>query len=78
MVDISDKEFEKLISVAIDNIPEKYASRLDNVGIFWEDQPTPEQREKLKLHCNQTLLGLYEGIPLQNAEQVTTWFYQTR
>lgn len=64
MIDISDQEFEKLISKAIDNIPEKYASRLDNVGIFWEDQPTPEQRDKLKLHCNQTLLGLYEGIPL--------------
>lgn len=64
MIDISDQEFEKLISHAIDNIPEKYASRLDNVGIFWENEPTPGQREKLKLHCNQTLLGLYEGIPL--------------
>lgn len=64
MVEISDKEFEELLVQAIDKIPEKYASRLDNVGIFWEEQPTEEQRVKLKLHCNQTLLGLYEGIPL--------------
>jgi predicted Zn-dependent protease with MMP-like domain len=64
MIKVSDDKFEELLVQAIDNIPDKYAKRMDNVGIFWENEPTEEQRKNLKLHCNQTLFGLYEGIPL--------------
>lgn len=48
----------------MDGIPDQYAKRMNNVGIVWEDEPTPAQREKLRLRCDQTLYGLYEGIPL--------------
>ena len=48
----------------MDELPEEYISRLDNVAVTYEDEPTPEQRLKLKLRCDQTLFGLYEGIPL--------------
>lgn len=61
---IDDTEFEKLIGQAMDELPEKYMSRLDNVAIVYEDEPTPTQRKQLKLHCHETLFGLYEGIPL--------------
>jgi len=61
---ISDEEFSKLISRAIDEMPERYIKHLDNVAITYEDEPTPEQRVKLKLRGDQTLFGLYEGIPL--------------
>ncbi len=64
MVEVSDDAFQALIAEAMDAIPEAYAKRMDNVGIVWEDEPTPEQRLKLKLRCDQTLFGLYEGIPL--------------
>lgn len=60
----SDEEFEKLVGQALDELPEKYTSRLDNVLITYEDAPSPEQRKKLKLACNQSLFGLYEGVPL--------------
>lgn len=60
----SDDEFDQIISDALDTLPEKYTSRLQNVAIIYEDEPSPEQREKLQLHCNQTLFGLYEGVPL--------------
>jgi predicted Zn-dependent protease with MMP-like domain len=59
----TDEEFEKIIGKALDSLPEKYVSKLDNVAIVYEDEPTPEQRKKLKLRCNQTLFGLYEGVP---------------
>jgi predicted Zn-dependent protease with MMP-like domain len=29
-----------------------------------EDEPTPEQRVRLNLYPNETLFGLYEGVPL--------------
>lgn len=60
---MSDEEFEKLIGEALDTLPEKYVKGLDNVLITFEDEPTPEQREQLKLRCDQTLFGLYQGIP---------------
>ncbi len=64
MFRVNESDFQKILIDSIDNIPEKYARRLDNVGIFWENEPSPEQRQKLKLRHNQTLFGLYEGIPL--------------
>ncbi len=61
---MSQAEFEHLVSEAIDALPKKYMEHLVNVAFVIEDNPTPEQRLKLELHDNQTLYGLYEGIPL--------------
>lgn len=64
MQDIADEQFNDLIAAALDELPQKYTSRLNNVLITFEDEPTKEQRARLNLHCNETLFGLYEGIPL--------------
>jgi len=61
---ISDEEFQVLIGQVMDELPSKYMTRLNNVAITYADQPTDIQREKLRLRGNQTLFGLYEGIPL--------------
>lgn len=61
---LSDEEFEELVNKAFDHIPELYQKNLNNVAVTIADEPTPAQREKLKLRCNETLFGLYEGIPL--------------
>jgi len=63
-VQASDEEFEKFLAEAIDNVPEPYRSRLENIAFILEDDPTPEQRQKQNLGPYQTLLGLYEGLPL--------------
>jgi len=63
-MELPDEAFANIISKAMDELPEEYISRLDNVAVTYEDEPTPEQRLKLKLRCDQTLFGLYEGIPL--------------
>lgn len=60
----TDAEFEELVNKALDTIPKLYQENLNNVAITIADEPTPAQREKLKLRCNETLFGLYEGIPL--------------
>ncbi len=65
MIDISDDHFEALIGQALDELPEKYVSKLlQDVAVTWADDPTPEQRRELKLRHNQSLYGLYEGLPL--------------
>lgn len=64
MLDINDEQFADMIGQAMDELPEQYITGLKNVAVTYEDEPTPAQREKLKLNCHQTLYGLYEGIPL--------------
>lgn len=64
MVDVSDEQFEKLINEAMDELPQEYIRNLKNVAITYDGEPSVEQRQKQKLRPNQTLFGLYEGIPL--------------
>lgn len=64
MLDISDDQFADMIGQAMDELPEQYITGLKNVAVTYEDEPTPEQREELKLNCHQSLYGLYQGIPL--------------
>lgn len=64
MLEIEDHTFEELVNDAINAVPEKYYKRINNVVFIVADEPTEEQRQKLNLACNQTLFGLYEGIPL--------------
>lgn len=62
-MDISDDHFAALLSEVMDELPEKYMNALDNVAVVYADEPTPEQRIKMKLRSHQTLFGLYEGVP---------------
>ncbi|MEO5950430.1 MAG: metallopeptidase family protein [Candidatus Saccharimonadales bacterium] len=61
---MTDQEFDTLITKAMDELPQAYITGLDNVAIVYADEPTPEQKVKMKISHGQLLLGLYEGIPL--------------
>src|SRR5437868_7402792 len=63
-MDFSDEQFEKYLGDAIDKVPPPYRDRVQNVAFILENEPTPEQRLKLNLYPNETLFGLYEGVPL--------------
>jgi predicted Zn-dependent protease with MMP-like domain len=64
VIDISDDQFSAIIGDAMDTLPQKYIERLDNVAITYADEPDIYQRQKVGLKPWQTLLGLYEGVPL--------------
>lgn len=61
---LSDDAFDVLITEAMESLPQEYITGMNNVSIVMQDEPTPAQRSQLQLHCNETLFGLYEGIPL--------------
>src|SRR5258706_5812397 len=63
-MELSEPEFEEYLAAAIDAIPKPYNSHLQNVAFILEDYPTQEQRVRLNLYPNETLFGLYEGVPL--------------
>ena len=56
-------EFDYYIQKAIEELPEEFREKIDNVTIAAEDLPSAEQARKLNLRHGHTLLGLYEGIP---------------
>lgn len=62
--DLSDEQFDALITRAMDELPQEYITGLDNVAIVMQDEPSPEQKQKMKLRDGVILLGLYEGVPL--------------
>lgn len=64
MIDLSDEEFQKLIDEALTELPGEHVKNIQNVAILYEENPTPEQRAESHLAPNQTLLGLYQGVPL--------------
>ena len=65
MIEVSDQQFEELIGQALDELPPEYVKRLlKDAAVTWADEPSPEQITKLKLRHDQSLLGLYEGLPL--------------
>ena len=74
MVNISDEQFQHLIDQALGELPGEHAKNIKNVAILYQEEPTPEQRQQNNLHPNQTLLGLYEGVPLARRQGTTTLF----
>jgi predicted Zn-dependent protease with MMP-like domain len=62
---MSDEEFDDVVTEAIANLPKEFKDALDDVEVFVEDLPSREQLAKVGLRGHYTLLGLYEGTPLE-------------
>ena len=58
------QRFECLVSKAVDSLPGEFRTRLENIDVVVADQPTPRQLAELGKKRGETLLGLYEGVPL--------------
>lgn len=71
MLDVSDEQFSAIIAEVMDELPRGHMDAVKNVAIVYADEPTLEQREKLKLRHDQSLFGLYEGVPLARRQGMT-------
>lgn len=58
------KQFEQLVAKAIESLPEEFRERLENIDVIVADEPTRDQLSYSGSKKNETLLGLYEGVPL--------------
>jgi len=61
---MNSEKFEWLVAKAIENLPEEFRERLENIDVVVADVPTRDQLRVLGGRRGQTLLGLYEGVPL--------------
>lgn len=58
------EEFEKIVEEEFPRaVPAKFHHLIHNVGFLVEDEPSRETRREQGLHPNETLLGLYRGVP---------------
>jgi predicted Zn-dependent protease with MMP-like domain len=57
------RRFEELVEEALASIPMPFAAALEEVAIVIEDEPTPEQLSANELDPEESLYGLYEGVP---------------
>jgi predicted Zn-dependent protease with MMP-like domain len=68
------RAFEKLVTEAVNALPEEFLSRLDNVEIIVEDFPSMEIQKAEGLESPFDLLGYYEGVPLTERDsQGAAW-----
>ena len=60
-----DRErFQQLVARAVESLPEEFRARLENIDVVVEDFPSRNQLAQAGVSRHQTLLGLYEGVPL--------------
>lgn len=64
MSQFSPEEFEQLVVQALDELPEFFKEKLQNVEVVVDDWPTEAERRAVGLKPGQLLFGLYQGIPL--------------
>jgi predicted Zn-dependent protease with MMP-like domain len=58
------EEFKALVQEAIDTIPARFAREVKNVAICIEEEPSDELLDDMEMGPDDTLLGLYQGVPL--------------
>jgi len=64
MYTVEYQTFEDMVHRALAALPKSHRSSINNVAILIEDEPSLAQRYALNLRGDQTLFGLYEGVPL--------------
>jgi predicted Zn-dependent protease with MMP-like domain len=58
------ERFDRLVDRAVAGIPQPFRGALDDIALVIADEPSPEQRRENGLRPDETLYGLYEGVPL--------------
>lgn len=61
--------FEKLVEAALASIPFEFQEQMANLAVLVESEPDEEVLERVGVHEGETLLGLYQGVPLTSYGQ---------
>ena len=59
----SEAEFERIVTDALESLPERFANMIENVAITIEDEPSEEDLGDLDDEETE-LLGIYRGVSL--------------
>lgn len=58
---ITNQRFDQLVRQALESLPAKIKTKINNLAIFIEDWSSQKQLNKIGLRPTATLFGLFEG-----------------
>lgn len=58
---MTKKKFEQVVEAAIEELPEEFRRRLENIAVIVEEEPDPEVLDDLEIPEDEELFGLFEG-----------------
>lgn len=63
--DLTRAEFERVIAEALDSLPDRFASLVENVAVVIEEEPNDEDLESVDDDDDDSeVLGIYRGVAL--------------
>jgi predicted Zn-dependent protease with MMP-like domain len=63
------RRFRAIVAEVLDEIPEPFVGRLENVQVVVEDEPSPAMLRSMGLDARRdTLFGVYEGVPIDERD----------
>jgi predicted Zn-dependent protease with MMP-like domain len=63
-MNLSTEEFDRIVKQAIDRIPEEIRQHLANIIVTVRKRPSRQMLKEMGVPPGETLLGLFEGVPL--------------
>jgi predicted Zn-dependent protease with MMP-like domain len=63
---VSKAEFARYVEEALAELPEPFASHVEQITVEIKDRPTRKQLREVGLADDELLFGLYQGISLPN------------
>jgi predicted Zn-dependent protease with MMP-like domain len=66
-MNVSSEEFDKWIQEALAELPPRFAALANEVSIVVEEEPSVDILKDLELESEDDLLGLYQGVPIDQA-----------
>ena len=64
---VSPEEFDRWIQEALAELPPRFAALAEEVSIVVEEEPSSDVLQDLGLESEDDLLGLYQGVPIDQA-----------
>jgi predicted Zn-dependent protease with MMP-like domain len=64
---MDQRRFEELVRRTLEDLPEEFAERLENIAVVVEEEPDPDDLREMGLDWDpdtDELFGLYVGTPL--------------
>jgi predicted Zn-dependent protease with MMP-like domain len=74
-LNFSSAEFDRMVEAAVRRLPAEFRRHLKNLVITVEKRPSPGLLEEMGLPPGETLLGLYQGVPLTERSAVEPPLY---
>ncbi|MBA2487637.1 MAG: metallopeptidase family protein [Nitrospira sp.] len=72
LLSVTEPEFQELVQRALDSLPDEYARLISSVAVVVEDEPSPDLLADLEMEEDEDLLGLYQGLSIDQES-----FFQT-